>query len=41
MLIVNPLTTVAFFEIAKKGKHQAMINHAAAGALGQVILRMG
>ena len=41
MLIVNPLTAVAFFEIAKRGKHKAMINHAAAGALGQMILRMG
>jgi NADPH:quinone reductase-like Zn-dependent oxidoreductase len=41
MLIVNPLTAVAFFEIAKKGKHKAIINHAAAGALGQMILRMG
>ena len=41
MLIVNPLTAVAFFEIAKTGKHKAMINHAAAGALGQMILRMG
>lgn len=41
MLIVNPLTAVAFFEIAKKGKHKAMINHAAAGALGRMILRMG
>jgi len=41
MLIVNPLTAVAFFEIAKTGKHKAMINHAAAGALGQMILRLG
>ena len=41
MLIVNPLTVVAFFEIAKRGKHKAMINHAAAGALGQMIVRMG
>ena len=41
MLIVNPLTAVAFFEIANRGKHKAIINHAAAGALGQMILRMG
>lgn len=41
MLIVNPLTAVAFFEIAHRGKHKAIINHAAAGALGQMILRMG
>ena len=41
MLIVNPLTAVAFFEIAKERKHPAIINNAAAGALGQMILRMG
>jgi NADPH:quinone reductase len=41
MLIVNPLTAVAFFEIANRGRHRAIINHAAAGALGQMILRMG
>jgi len=41
MLIVNPLSAVAFFEIAQRGKHKAIINHAAAGALGQMILRMG
>ncbi len=41
MLIVNPLTAVAFFEIARRKKHRAMINHAAAGALGQMVLRMG
>jgi NADPH:quinone reductase-like Zn-dependent oxidoreductase len=41
MLIVNPLTAVAFFEIAKHGKHKAIMNNAAAGALGQMILRLG
>jgi NADPH:quinone reductase-like Zn-dependent oxidoreductase len=41
MLIVNPLTAVAFFEIAKQGRHSAIINNAAAGALGQMILRLG
>ena len=41
MLIVNPLTAVAFFEIAKQGRHRAIINNAAAGALGQMILRLG
>lgn len=40
-LIVNPLTVLAFFEIAKHGKHRGMINNAAAGALGQMILRLG
>ena len=41
MLIVNPLTAIAFFEIAKRGKHAAIINNAAAGALGRMILRLG
>lgn len=41
MLIVNPLTAVAFFEIAKHGNHKAIMNNAAAGALGQMILRLG
>lgn len=41
MLIVNPLTAVAFFEIAKQERHRAIINNAAAGALGQMILRLG
>lgn len=41
MLIVNPLTAVAFFEIARERNHAAIINNAAAGALGQMILRVG
>ena len=41
MLIVNPLTAVAFFEIYKQGKHAAIVNNAAAGALGQMVLRLG
>jgi NADPH:quinone reductase-like Zn-dependent oxidoreductase len=41
MLIVNPLTALAFFEIAKQEQHRAIINNAAAGALGQMILRLG
>ena len=40
-LIVNPLTALAFFDIAKRGKHAAIISNAAAGALGQMILRLG
>lgn len=41
MLIVNPLTAIAFFEIVKHEKHAAIINNAAAGALGRMILRQG
>ncbi len=40
-LIVNPLTALAFFDIAKQGKHAAIINNAAASALGRMILRLG
>lgn len=41
MLIVNPLTAIAMFEIAKRGKHRAIVNTAAASALGGMILRLG
>jgi len=41
MLIVNPLTALAFIEIAKRGKHAAIVNTAAASALGRMIVRLG
>jgi NADPH2:quinone reductase len=41
MLIVNPMTALAFFEIAKQGKHIALVSNAAASALGRMILRLG
>jgi NADPH:quinone reductase-like Zn-dependent oxidoreductase len=37
MLLVNPLTAVAFIEIAKKNGHKAIINTAAASALGRML----
>ncbi len=40
-LIVNPLTALAFFDIAKRGKHAAIVSNAAASALGRMILRLG
>ncbi len=40
-LIVNPLTALAFFDIAKQDKHAALVNNAAASALGRMILRLG
>ena len=40
-LIVNPLTAVAFFEMVKRGRHAAIINNAAASALGRMIVRFG
>ena len=41
MLLVNPLTAVAFFSIIKKGGHKAVINTAAASALGRIIEYLG
>lgn len=40
-MLVNPLTALAFFEIARRGGHPAMVNTAAASALGGMILRLG
>jgi len=40
MLIVNPLTAISFIDIAKKYKHKAIVNNAAAGALGKMINRL-
>lgn len=37
MTLVNPLTALAFMEIAKAGKHKAIINNAAASALGRMV----
>ena len=41
MLLVNPLTALAMMEIAKRGKHRAIVSTAAASALGGMILRLG
>ena len=41
MLLVNPLSALAIFEIAEHGKHRAIVNTAAASALGGMILRLG
>jgi NADPH2:quinone reductase len=41
MLLVNPLSALAIFEIAERGKHRAIVSTAAASALGCMILRMG
>lgn len=40
-LFVNPMTALAFLEMAKRGKHRAIVSVAAAGALGHMILRLG
>jgi NADPH:quinone reductase len=41
MLVVNPLTALAVFEMVKGEKHRAIVNTAAAGALGGMITRLG
>ncbi len=41
MLVVNPLTALAMIEIARKGKHRAIVNTVAASNLGGMILRLG
>jgi NADPH:quinone reductase-like Zn-dependent oxidoreductase len=41
MALTNPLTALAIFEIAKRGKHPAMVSTAAVSALGGMLLRMG
>lgn len=41
MMIVNPMTAFAFFEIAKHDNHAAIVSNAAASALGRMILRLG
>jgi len=37
-MFVNPMTVVAFVELAKEGKHKAILHTAAAGALGKMLI---
>lgn len=41
MLLVNPMTALAFFDIIKGKRHKAVISTAAAGALGRMIELLG
>jgi NADPH:quinone reductase len=41
MSMVNPLTALSFFEIAKQGSHKAIINNASASALGRIVELLG
>ncbi len=41
MMLVNPMTALAFFTIVKRNDHAAIVNTAAASALGRMILRLG
>jgi NADPH:quinone reductase-like Zn-dependent oxidoreductase len=40
-LIVNPITAWALMDIAKRGRHRAVVQSAAASSLGRMILRLG
>jgi len=40
-LLVNPLSALAMFDMARRGKHRALVSTAAASALGGMILRLG
>lgn len=40
MSVVNPLTAMSFLELSKEGKHGAIVQTAAASALGQMVNRL-
>jgi len=41
MALVNPMTAWALLDIARRGRHKAIANTAAASALGRMMLRLG
>ncbi len=40
MMLVNPMTAMAFIKLAKEGKHRAIVNNAAASSLGKMLIRL-
>ena len=40
MMLVNPMTAMAFIHLAREGKHRAMVNNAAASSLGKMLVRL-
>jgi NADPH:quinone reductase-like Zn-dependent oxidoreductase len=40
MMLVNPMTAMAFLHIARKGRHKAIVNNAAASTLGKMLIRL-
>jgi len=40
MMLVNPMTAMAFMKIAREGKHRAIVNNAAASSLGKMLVRL-
>jgi NADPH:quinone reductase-like Zn-dependent oxidoreductase len=41
MTIVNPLTALAFIDLARKYRHRSLINSAASGAVGKLMIHLG
>lgn len=41
MMLVNPLTAWAMIDLARRGGHRAIVQTAAAGALGRMLFRLG
>ena len=40
MMLVNPMTALAFIRLAREKNHRAMVNNAAASALGKMLIRL-
>ena len=40
MMLVNPMTAMAFMHLAKEGKHRALVNNAAASSLGKMLIKL-
>jgi NADPH:quinone reductase-like Zn-dependent oxidoreductase len=41
MMLVNPLTAWALVDVARRGRHKAIVQIAAASALGKMVVRLG
>jgi NADPH:quinone reductase-like Zn-dependent oxidoreductase len=40
MMLVNPMTVMAFMHLVKEGNHRAMVNNAAASSLGKMLIKL-
>jgi NADPH:quinone reductase-like Zn-dependent oxidoreductase len=40
MMLVNPMTAMAFIHLARRGGHRAIVNNAAASNLGRMLIRL-
>ncbi len=40
MMLINPMTAMALIEMARAGNHRALVNNAAASALGKMLIRL-